>query len=148
MGIECPCGVVVNAVSRNNNVCFHGHVGTVKGDLTYMANVCVTMLDSSSITLEFQDTEPMGKSKSFFFEAKTFTSVTCCRDGENCEVTVTGTGLVNGELYSFQAVFREQNTFPFVDSVRSFVITRFFDQNGAAPVTNGSIIALGCREDI
>ncbi|WP_060208393.1 hypothetical protein [Sporosarcina koreensis] len=148
MGIECPCGVIVNAVSRNHNVCFHGHIESVKGDLTYMANVCVTMLDTSSLTLEFMDTESKGTSKSFLFEAKTFTSVTCCRDGENCEVTITGTGLVDGVLYPFEAVFREQNTFPYVDSVRSFIISRFFNQNGAAPVTQGSIIALGCRTDI
>ena len=145
MGLECPCGVIVNAVSQNHNVCFHGQMGTVRGDLTYMANVCVTMLDSSSLRLEFVDNESRGKSKSFLFEAKMFNSVICCREGENCEVAITGTGLVNGVLHPFKAVFREQNTSPYVDSIRSFVISRFFNQNGAAPVSQGSIIALGCE---
>ena len=61
MGIECPCGVVVNAISRNNHVRFYGCKGTVKGDLTYKANVCVSMLASSSLSLEFVDTELKGE---------------------------------------------------------------------------------------
>lgn len=145
MGIECPCGAVVNAISRNNHVRFYGCKGTVKGDLTYMANVCVTMLTSSSLSLEFVDTESIGEGKSFLFTAKTFTSVLCRRKGENCEVTIKGTGFVNGIVYPFEAVFKEQASSPYVDSVQSFVIDCFFSQYGPAQITQGSIIALGCK---
>ncbi|MCM3637611.1 hypothetical protein M3152_07740 [Sporosarcina luteola] len=147
MGMECPCGVLVNAVSRRNNVRFNGQMGTVRGDLTYMANVCVTTLAASSLSLEFVDTETMGGVNSFMFVANSFTSVVCRREGQNCEVTVTGTGLVDDDQFPFVAVFRDQVAPANVDIVQSFVITGFFNQNGAAPVAQGSIIALGCDDD-
>ncbi|WP_252503364.1 hypothetical protein [Sporosarcina sp. Marseille-Q4943] len=147
MGMECPCGVLVNAVSRDNNVRFNGQMGTVEGDLTYMANVCVTTLAASTLSLQFTDTETMGGVNSFMFVANSITSVECNRIGQNCEVTVTGTGLVNGQQFPFEAVFRDQVASAAVDIVQSFVITGFFDQNGAAPVAQGSIVALGCEED-
>ncbi|MFS0687829.1 hypothetical protein AB1K89_01090 [Sporosarcina sp. 179-K 8C2 HS] len=147
MGMECPCGVLVNAVSRNNNVRFNGQMGTVEGDLTYMANVCVTTLAASTLTLHFTDTETMGGKNSFTFVANSITSVECNREGQNCEVTVTGTGIVNSVQFPFEAIFRDQVASANVDIVRSFVITGFFDQNGAAPVAQGSIIALGCEDD-
>lgn len=147
MGMECPCGVLVNAVSRRNNVRFNGQMGTVKGDLTYMANVCVTTLDTSSLTLQFTDTETMGGMNSFTFVANSITSVDCDREGQNCEVTVTGTGLINNVQFPFEAVFRDQVASANVDIVQSFVITGFFNQNGAAPVAQGSIVALGCQDD-
>lgn len=146
MGMQCPCGVVVNAVSRRNNVRFDGQRGTVRGDLTYMANVCATTLADSSLTLDFVDTETMGGVNSFTFVANSITAVVCNRVGQNCEVTVTGTGLVNGNQFPFEAVFRDQVASANVDIVQSFVITGFFNQNGAAPVAQGSIVALGCEE--
>lgn len=147
MGMECPCGVIVNAVSRRNNVRFNGQMGTVKGNLTYMANVCATRLESSTLSLEFVDTETMGGVNSFTFEANSITSVDCDREGQNCEVTVTGTGLINGVQFPFTAEFRDQVASANVDIVQSFVITGFFNQNGAAPVAQGSIMALGCNDD-
>ncbi|MCM3709694.1 hypothetical protein [Sporosarcina luteola] len=147
MGVECPCGVLVNAVSRRNNVRFTGQMGTVRGDLMYMANVCITTLATSSLSLQFTDTETMGGVNSFTFTANSITSVVCNREGQNCEVTVTGTGLINGVQFPFEAVFRDQVASANVDNVQSFVITGFFDQTGAAPVAQGSIVALGCQED-
>ena len=143
MGLECTCGVLVNAVSRDNNVRFNGQMGTVKGDLTYMANICVTTLETSTLSLNFVDTET--GANSFTFVANSITSVVCKREGQNCEVTVTGTGLVNGVQFPFEAVFRDQVASANVDIVQSFVITGFFNQNGAAPVAQGSIVALGCE---
>lgn len=147
MGMECTCGVLVNAVSRRNNVRFNGQMGTVRGDLTYMANVCATTLDSSTLSLQFTDTETMGGMNSFTFVANSITSVECNKEGQNCEVTVTGTGLIDNVQFPFEAVFRDQVASANVDIVQSFVITGFFDQNGAAPVAQGSIVALGCEED-
>ncbi|EKN70695.1 hypothetical protein BABA_04619 [Neobacillus bataviensis LMG 21833] len=144
MGVICPCGVLVNAVSTNNNVKFTGQTGTVKGDLTYLANVCVTTLGTSTLSLSFVDTETPG-ANNFTFTANAITSVTCKREGQNCVVTVDGTGLVNGVQFPFEAVFRDQVATAANDNVQSFVITGFFDQNGAAPVPQGSIIALGCQ---
>jgi hypothetical protein len=144
MGMECPCGVLVNAVSRMNNVRFNGQMGTVRGDLRYLANVCVTTLAASTLSLQFTATEKTCGMNSFTFVANSITSVVCRREGQNCEVTVTGTGLVNGEQFPFEAVFRDQVATANVDIVQSFVITGFFNQNGAAPVAQGSIIALGC----
>ena len=144
MGMLCPCGVVVrNAVSDNNNVKFEGQQGTTEGTLTYNANVCVLTLDASTLSLNFVDTET--GANSFTFTANAITSVTCKQEGQNCVVTVAGTGLVNGVQFPFEAVFRDQVASAANDIVQSFVITGFFDQNGAAPVPQGTIMALGCQ---
>ena len=79
MGIECPCGVLVNAVSDNNNVRFTGQMGTVRGDLMYMASICVTTLAASSLSLQFVDRETYGGVNSFTFVANSITSVVCNR---------------------------------------------------------------------
>ncbi|WP_239432311.1 hypothetical protein [Sporosarcina sp. ACRSL] len=122
-------------------------MGTVRGDLRYMANVCATTLDASSLSLQFTDTETTGAENSFVFVANSITSVVCRREGQNCEVTVRGTGLVNGVQFPFEAVFRDQIESANVDIVQSFVITGFFNQTGAAPVAQGAITALGCNGD-
>ncbi|MHA6260169.1 hypothetical protein ACXYMX_09675 [Sporosarcina sp. CAU 1771] len=145
MGNVCPCGVTVNACSENNNVIFHGKRGTVKGNLTYLASVCITTLEAATLSLEFEDTKYYGK-HSFLFTADAITSVVCKKEGENCLVTVKGTGKVNGVSYAFEAVFKDLNAMANFDNVLSFVISGFFDQNGAAPVPQGSISALGCQE--
>jgi len=145
MGIICPCGVKVNAFSENNNVRFEGQTGTIEGNLTYMANVCITTLNASTLSLQFEDTETPNLNN-FTFTANEITSVVCNRQGQNCEVTVTGTGTIDSDEYTFEAVFRDQVAQAAVDIVQSFEITGFFDQNGAAPVAQGSIIALGCQE--
>lgn len=145
MGNICPCGVSVDAFSEDNNVRFVGQMGTIEGNLTYLAEVCVTTLATSTLSLDFEDTETPGEND-FTFTANDITSVVCRREGQNCEVTVTGTGLVNGMEFPFEAVFRDQVASANVDNVQSFVITGFFDQNGAAPVEQGSIVALGCQE--
>lgn len=144
MGIICPCGVLVDAFSASNNVKFVGQTGTVKGNLTYLANVCITTLTASTLSLTFQDTETPNVNN-FTFTANSITSVVCKQEGQNCVVTVTGTGIVNGVQFPFEAVFRDQVASAANDNVQSFVITGFFDQNGAAPVAQGSIIALGCQ---
>lgn len=146
MGVTCPCGVRVNAVSENNNVKFEGQTGTIRGNLTYLANVCVTTLASSTLSLEFVDTETPGVNNFTFTADGTITSVTCNQEGQNCVVTVSGIGFINGQQFSFEAVFRDQVATAANDNVQSFVITGFFDQNGAAPVPQGSIVALGCQE--
>lgn len=144
MGLECLCGAKVDAVSCNNNVKFYGQLGTVRGDLSYYANVCVTTLGASFLSLDFEDTETCGGVNSFLFVSDAITNVMCEQQGQNCKVTVTGTGVVNNIQYPFTAVFVDQTAMANVDIVQSFVITSFFDQNGAAPVEQGSIIALGC----
>ena len=144
MGILCSCGVLVtNAVSTNNNVKFEGQTGTTEGTLTYNANVCVSTLATSTLSLNFLDTET--GANSFTFIANAITSVTCKQEGQNCVVTVAGTGLVNGTQFPFEAVFRDQVATAANDDVQSFVIMGFFDQNGAAPVPQGTITALGCQ---
>ncbi|WML39225.1 hypothetical protein RCG19_18870 [Neobacillus sp. OS1-2] len=144
MGVLCPCGVNVNGFSLNNNVTFTGQTGTVEGNLLYIGDVCVATLGTSSLSLSFTDTETPGEN-SFVFIANAITSVTCKQEGQNCVVTVAGTGLVNDVQFPFEAVFRDQVATAENDDVQSFVITGFFDQNGAAPVPQGSITALGCQ---
>lgn len=145
MGTMCPCGVRVNAQANGVNVRFTGVMGNIRGNLTYLANVCVTTLRASTLSLRFQDTET-GR-RSFLFTANAITNVTCRREGQNCVVTVTGTGLVGTTEYPFTAVFRDQVATAANDNVQSFVITGFFDQTGAVPVAQGSIVALGCQSD-
>ncbi|MCR2821961.1 hypothetical protein [Lederbergia panacisoli] len=145
MGVVCNCGVLVNAFSANNNVKFTSQTGTTKGDLTYTADVCANSLETSTLTLSFHEAE-VGINN-FLFTANAITSVTCKQEGQNCVITVQGTGLVNDQQYSFEAVFRDEVASAANDNVQSFVITGFFDQNGAAPVPQGSIVALGCNEE-
>ncbi len=145
MGILCPCGVSVNAISKNNCVVFQGKCTTVRGNLTYLAEICVTTLGKSTLSLEFEDTQSPF-TKSFLFTANEITSVVCNKGGQNCVITVKGTGIVNGKQYLFEAVFIDQAAPAAYDIVQSFVINDFFDQNGAASVPQGSIIALGCQE--
>jgi len=145
MGVICPCGVRVDAFSEDNNVRFAGQSGTIEGNLTYLANVCVTTLADSTLSLQFEDTETPNQNN-FTFTATEITAVVCNREGQNCVVTVTGTGTINGEEFPFVVVFRDQVASAAVDIVQSFEITGFFDQNGAAPVEQGSIVALGCQE--
>lgn len=145
MGTMCPCGVRVNAQANGVNVRFTGVMGNIRGNLTYLANVCVTTLAASTLSLRFVDTET-GRN-SFLFTANRITSVTCRREGQSCVVTVTGTGFVGTTEYPFTAVFRDQVASAANDHVQSFVITGFFDQTGAVPVAQGSIVALGCDSD-
>lgn len=144
MGVVCPCGVMVNANKEGNNVKFEGVNGTITGNLTYLADVCVTTLAASTLSLAFEDTETPNQF-SFLFTANAITSVTCKKEGQNCVVTVQGTGTVGMTEYTFEAVFRDQVAQAANDIVQSFVINDFFDQNGAVPVTQGSIVALGCQ---
>lgn len=144
MGVICPCGVKVNAFKAGENVKFKGVNGTITGNLTYLADVCVTTLTSSTLSLQFEDTETPNQF-SFLFTANAITSVTCKREGMNCVVTVKGTGKVGMKEYSFEAVFRDQVAQAANDNVQSFVINGFFNQTGAVPVTQGSIVALGCQ---
>ncbi|WNS75837.1 hypothetical protein RRV45_02045 [Bacillus sp. DTU_2020_1000418_1_SI_GHA_SEK_038] len=155
MGVICPCGVIVQnpqdpndeAVSTSNNVQFEGQGGTITGDLFYRANICVTRLETSTLTLRFEDTETPDENN-FTFTANAFTSVVCTQQGQNCSIEVTGTGTINGgmENFSFEAVFRDMVGQAQVDDVQSFEITGFFNQTGAAPIDQGSIIAQGCQE--
>src|SRR5690606_23926309 len=115
------------------------------GDLTYMANVCISSLDTSSLSLQFKDTETRGGRNSFTFVANSITNVECRQEGQNCELTVTGTGRVGDGQYPFEAVFKDVVDQAQPDLVKSCAITGFFIQNGTAPVSQGSISALGCE---
>lgn len=145
MGLECLCGVKVDAFSCMHQVVFEEQQGTIRGDLTYYADVCVTTLAASFLSLDFEDTETCGGKNSFLFVSNAITSVECDQQGQNCEVTVSGSGVVNNVQYPFTAVFVDQTPMANVDLVKSFVITGFFDQNGTAPVAQGSVQALGCE---
>jgi hypothetical protein len=145
MGLICPCEVSVNAFSENNNVSFEpSGGGTVEGTLTYLAELCSAALETSTLSLSFVDTEFAG-ANSFTFTATEITSVVCDPTGQNCFITVTGSGTVTGQVgtFNFEAVFLDGVA---IDNVQSFFIDGFFDQNGAAPVDNGSIVALNCQE--
>ncbi|MDW0115472.1 hypothetical protein QTL97_00780 [Sporosarcina thermotolerans] len=144
MGLICNCRVVVDGLSKDNNVKFAGVKCKIKGDLQYMANACDNNLSASFLTLHFTDRSGNAVNRSFEFVARTITSVECREICQNCEVTVTGTGTVGENIYPFVAVFRDQVATSNKDTVQSFVITRFFDQNGPATVPQGSIVAVGC----
>lgn len=145
MGVICPCGVAVDAFAEGVNVRFKHKRKTVKGNLTYLGDVCATSLDKSTLSLTFKDTETKGSKYSFLFTANAITSVVCKKTGNNCRVTVKGTGLVNGKQYHFEATFTDQVENANVDIVKSFNITNFFSQNGSVPVPQGSIVSKGCQ---
>lgn len=155
MGVICPCGVLVQnpqdpsgeAVSTSNNVQFEGQGGTITGDLFYKADICVTRLATSTLTLRFEDTETPGEND-FTFTATSFTRVECDSQGQNCEIEVEGFGTISGRTgtFRFEATFRDIVDPAANDNVQDFEIDGFFDQNGAAPITQGSIESQGCQE--
>ena len=101
-------------------------------------------MNTSTLSLRFEDTETPNR-YNFLFTANEITDVTCRREGQNCVVTVQGTGLVGMTQYSFVAVFRDQVATAANDLVQSFVITEFFNQGGTVQVEQGSIVAVGCQ---
>ena len=140
MGVICPCGVKVNAMKRCHEVKFNGIKGTIIGHLIYRADVCVTKLASSTLSLEFIDKETPNEF-SFLFTANTITSVTCKNEGQNCCIYVKGTGKIGSTEYPFKAIFKDLGE---QQIVQCFVIQGFFTQNGAVSIDQGSIDALGC----
>ena len=144
MGRVCPCGVKVDAFARKENVRFGGVNGSICGDLIYKADVCVSTPADSTLSLCFEDTETPNR-YSFLFTANVINDVTCTREGQNCVVTVCGTGTIGKRQYPFVAVFRDQVATAANDIVQSFVIKGLFDQSGAVLVKQGSIVALGCQ---
>lgn len=144
MGLICNCRVIVDGLSEDKNVKFVGVKGNINGDLQYKANTCDNNLSASFLMLHFTDRSRNAINRSFEFIARTITSIECREICQNCEVTVTGTGTVGENIYPFVAVFRDQAATSNKDNVHSFIITRFFDQNGPAAVPQGSIVAIGC----
>ncbi|MFD1203669.1 hypothetical protein ACFQ38_00765 [Sporosarcina contaminans] len=144
MGNQCPCGVIVNASAANKHVRFLGHRGTVKGDLTYQANVCVDRLQTSTLSLKFIDKDCDGRDHSFQFIADTILEVDCVNEGNCCLIGIIGSGTVNGARHDFAAIFMDQAPPETTDRVKLFVIDQFFDQNGIVSVPQGTIMNQGC----
>lgn len=146
MGTLCPCGVHVDAKALRKKVQLNGCYVRKIGNLTYKADVCITKLAVSSLSLHFEDNETSNR-YSFLFVANDITNVTCHCEGACCIVTVKGTGTIGGlTQYPFIAVFKDQGGDATTDIIQSFVIKDFFDQSGAVPVAGGSVVALGCQE--
>lgn len=151
MGIVCLCGVRVGldgvaAVRVNQEVSFEDDMGgTRRGTLTYTADVCNRDLPGSFVTISFAQTSDETPNMSFTETSQSITSVVCRQEGVNCDITVTGTMNIGGDVFDFTAVFRDINNLMAQDSVQSFVIEGFFDQLGAAPVDGGSIVNQGCQ---
>lgn len=146
MGVICPCGVSMDACAECIAVKFRHKRKTVEGNITYLADICVTTVETSTLSLVFTDTETKDSKYSFLFTANAITSVVCKKNWYGCKVIVKGTGIVNGKQYDFEAVFNDQVENATVDIVEIFSITNFFNQNGAVPVPQGSIISKGCQE--
>ena len=145
MGLECHCGVKADAESFARHAKFHGQHYTVKGCLTYYADVCVSALDQALLVVDFEDEQTEDAKYSFIFTAKNITCVECCENSDTCEVAVSGMGTVNGKEYPFVAVFYDTDERTKVDFVKHFTITGFFDQNALLAVKKDSIRALGCK---
>lgn len=146
MGVLCPCSVVVDASILNKNVKFEGQQGNIRGNLFYLADVCTSTLAASTLSLEFEDTETPTGENDFTFVANEITSIRCRREGQNCRITVRGTGTINGgtEEFQFRAVFRDVVGQAAIDQVQSFVITDFFNQGGSSNVSQGTVVSGGC----
>ncbi|GIN83982.1 hypothetical protein J6TS2_03680 [Heyndrickxia sporothermodurans] len=149
MGVYCPCGVYVNATSENTQLQFVErcrckiYKRTIKGRLSILADVCSTTLETSTLSLEYEDFETPSVNN-FLFTANAITSVVCRRDGQDCVVTIKGNGSVKGRQFTFVAVFRDQHEQAF-DILQKFVITGFFDLKGAKSFPKDSIKTLGCQ---
>jgi hypothetical protein len=152
MGVRCSCGVRVGlpftgvaAVSEDNQVSFD-NIGNRRGTITYTADVCADTLDTSTVTISFFQTSRQVTNLSFTGTSTEITSVECDRVDQNCQITVTGTIQTQFGTFPFIAEFRDQNPNANVDIVQVFDIDGFFNQQGAAPVAQGSIVNQGCAE--
>jgi GTPase involved in cell partitioning and DNA repair len=95
MGILCHCGVSVNTSAKKHKVKIKGKCKKIKGNLTYLADVCVTNPEKSTLSLELVD-KKCPKVNNFLFTANAITSVVCKEERQNSVVTIKGTGIVNG----------------------------------------------------
>lgn len=145
VGTLCPCGVQVDAAARRKKVRLNWCNGNKCGNLTYKADVCVTTLGMSSLSLRFEENDSPNR-YSFLFIANEITNITCRCEGQNCVLTVTGIGRIGVTYYPFVAVFVDQGASTENDIVQSFVIKGFCEQSGAVSVEQGSIVALGCQK--
>jgi hypothetical protein len=144
MGGICPCGVKVDGASFCRKVSFNKVPYTVIGDLTYRADVCISNLANSTLSLRFDETD-LSNQYSFEFIANAITDVTCRLQDKNCIVTVTGTGIIGSHQYPFTAEFVDKFETTTSDFVASFVIEGFFRQLGIVPVSQGAVVSLGCQ---
>ncbi|MER2038371.1 MAG: hypothetical protein ABS944_09515 [Solibacillus sp.] len=144
MGGICPCGVKVDGTSFYRKVGFNQVPYTVIGDLTYKAEVCISNLANSTLTLRFDETGIANK-YSFLFTANAIKDVICRVRDNTCIVTVTGTGTIESEQYPFTAEFVDKLENTTSDFVESFVIEGFFSQLGIVPISEGAVVSLGCQ---
>lgn len=142
MGLICPCGVKVNANSLCKNVIFNDIEGTVAGNLTYSADISITKLKSSTLSLKFEDIESPD-TFNFLFKANAITCISCEKEDDDSVITVKGTGMIGMREYSFEAIFRDQGSQAENDIIQFFSIYGFFDQYGEVPVAQGSVVFLG-----
>jgi hypothetical protein len=149
MGVVCLCqGRVgldgVPAIRMNQEVKFAvDPIGTRSGTLTYTADLCSEDLASSFVTIQFQQTSLESPPINFTGTSATITSIICNRNGQTCEIRVIGTMTVGNNTFDFNAEFRDV---PGMDNVQVFVITGFFNQVGASPVDEDSIVVDNCQE--
>lgn len=148
MGIRCSCGVSVPLlIAQNVPFQFLENDDVHTGTATYTANVCADFLELGTVSLVFLDTDDIDPNRSFTFTSTSIQAVECTQIGTICIVSISGMGLVAGELEPrrFSASFADSGVEGVPDQVSSFFITDFAAQIQVANVPSNSITALGCQ---
>jgi hypothetical protein len=112
MGLRCSCGVRTNPIAVDPDVAFGFPDGIVRrGPLTLTANICADRPELSTFTASFVDLTT-GGTGSFVFTSTTITTISCDIIQGECFVTVSGMGLVTGEITPRQLFiqFTENNS--------------------------------------
>jgi hypothetical protein len=128
MGLYCSCGVTTNPVSNTPSIQLRFEDGQIRNEsLTFAANVCADTLESSTLTASFIDLSGIIQTRNFIFTSVDISQVKCrlSPNGE-CEVAMTGVGLIVNELIprQFVIVFIDRPP-PLSDCVESFFISGF-----------------------
>ncbi|OLS34471.1 hypothetical protein BTR25_21855 [Bacillus sp. MRMR6] len=98
MGLACSCGVRTNPIAVDPDILIGFPDGmTRRGALTLTANICADRPELSTFTASFVDPNIVDN-RSFAFTSTTFTTISCEIIQGECTVSITGMGLVTGEL--------------------------------------------------
>jgi hypothetical protein len=149
MGIRClSCGLLTNPVATVENAQFFFFQDETQatGTATYVIDVCSDNTPVGNFSVVFVDMDG-GENRSFTFNSVTIETVTCTQQNGVCEVLVSGTGNVVGQLEN--RLFVAQFSIPEqgLETIEIFVIDGFASQASQVTVSpNESIIVIGCQQ--
>jgi hypothetical protein len=145
MGLRCSCGLRTNPIATGTIIFTFIQGGVLReGTLTIAANVCADRLELSTFSAIFVDQSGMTPNRSFEFTSTSITSVTCTPVDGICRVSITGMGLVAGELVPREfLVIYDNFPSPLNDRLTTFSVFEFV-ANSTTPFLTPDLTFFGC----